>query len=95
MDDLEKYLNIDYSELSRHLIAPIKHYIESGAHPGEFLQALICNDLSEVIHLADRYECRIVELVILVRFFQDEAPAICWGSSEAMELWKARRGIRG
>lgn len=95
MNELEKYLDIDYSEFLQPLAKLIKGYIDYGEFPGDLLQALLCNDLSETIRLADRYDYHVVELVRLVRFFQDEAPAACWGSPEAMELWKARRGIRG
>ncbi len=92
MNDLEKYLDIDYSKLPRVFASAVKQYIEKGLFPGAFLQALVCNDLSRTVYLA---HSRFTELVLLVRFFQNKAPAACWGSSEAMELWKARRGIRG
>ncbi len=95
MDDFEKYLDIDYSRLPQSFVSDIKRYIESGHLPGKFLQALIYNDLSNAVYLADRYGYGLVRLGLLTRFFQNEAPAACWGSSEAMELWKARRGIRG
>ena len=103
MDDLEKYLDIDYSELPILFELAIKRYIENGTLPGELLQALICNDLSKAVNVTDRYlyrvytpaRLRFAGLLILVHFFQNKAPAACWGSSEAMELWKARRGIRG
>ena len=93
MDDLEKYLNIDYSKVPAHLVQGLGSYIENGILPGSFLQALICNNLAKTLYCADGRG--FAALPGLIEFLQEKAPSACWGSAEAMELWKARRGIRG
>lgn len=93
MNELEKYLNLDYSELPPHLRTEVQDYIEKGNLPGVLLQALISNNLFELFRYTGRYS--LSTLATLVFFFQAHAPEDSWGSPEAMELWKARRGIRG
>lgn len=63
----------------------IKAYVERGEVPGDFLQAVICNDLKEAVGRADYENLR--NLPAFVGYFYNEAPADCWGSRAKMQAW--------
>ena len=65
----------------------IKNYLQRRKRPGGFLSAVIRNDLREAFLRADNHSLR--ELKNIVLWFYWNAPAVSWGSSEAMEEWLA------
>lgn len=75
---------IDYTKLPERFRPPIQRYIEHGAPPGSFLSAVIKNDLMDALGRADPNSEK--ELKGLVRWFYNEAPGSCWGST--MKFWK-------
>lgn len=66
----------------------IKRYIEQGIPPGDFLTAIICNDLREACGRAD--DENLVNIPAFVAYFYNEAPFPCWGSVERMDAWMER-----
>ena len=70
------------------MMGGIRRYIEHGIPPGDFLTAVICNDLKEAIGRAD--DENIKNIPAYVAYFYNEAPAPCWGSIELMQSWIAR-----
>ena len=77
---------IDYSLVPvDHMVGAVRRYIEKRIHPGDFLTAVICNDLSKAVAHADADNAK--QLVAWVRFFYNEIPAKAWGSKEKMEDW--------
>lgn len=65
----------------------ITRYIEHRVPPGGFLSAVICNDLSMAVGLADDENAR--NLPAYVAYFYNEAPSPCWGSKDKMDAWLA------
>lgn len=63
----------------------IERYIQQGVIPGDFLQAIITNDLKEAVGKADI--TNIKNLPAYVAYFYNEAPMGCWGSKKQMEDW--------
>jgi hypothetical protein len=63
----------------------INLYVEHGIPPGDFLCAVITNDLSEACGRAD--DENIDNLPAYVAYFYNEAPSLCWGSVEKMQAW--------
>jgi len=82
-------LEINYDDLPPHIRGGVKRYIEEGILPGDFLQAVICNNLKESFMCAD--EINTQRMWSIVNFFYNEAPANCWGSKERMILWHYSR----
>ena len=77
------------------MMRAIHDYVNHGLRPGDFLSAVIRNDLKEAVARADSENLR--NLPAFVAYFYNEVPAICWGSSEAMDQWiemHRRRAIR-
>lgn len=85
--------DIDYGRLPSHIRSGVQVYIETGRLPGDFLQAVICNDLSRAFGHAD--EINRDRLYDIVGFFHNEAPGPCWGSLEKMHAWAAQDGLAG
>lgn len=65
-------------------------YLHEHIPPGDFLRAVICNDLKEAVARAD--DENLSNLPAIVAFFYNEAPTICWGSMQRMNDWLAAKG---
>jgi hypothetical protein len=94
MDFTQDQLNV---ALARYHIPIRMHpgiirWIQSGVKPGQFLTAIIENDLKEAINRAD--DENIIRLVAYVKFFYNAAPGGCWGSKEKVEQWQKQGGLR-
>jgi len=66
-------------------------YIERGVDPGDFLCAVIDNDLRESFGRADVENCR--RMYEIVSWFYMHAPSACWGSKEKHQAWIESRSI--
>ena len=82
---------IDYSGLPEHIRDGVQRYVERGIIPGDFLQAVIKNQLKESFALADRVN--IDNMFAIVGFFYNEVPFGCWGSEEKMIKWNEKGGL--
>ena len=67
------------------MMGGIKRYIENGIVPGNFLKAVIQNNLSEAIGQADVENLKNIPAYI--GYFYNETPLSCWGSKKKMEKW--------
>ena len=76
---------MNYDGLPMGLREGVHLYIEHGVIPGEFLQAVISNDLKESFGKADIYNRE--RMFDIVSWFYNNAPAECWGSKEKMIAW--------
>jgi hypothetical protein len=70
------------------MMGPLLRYIQDHVRPGQFLCAVISNDLKEAIGRAD--DENIANLPAYVAYLYNEAPAVCWGSPKHMENWILR-----
>lgn len=69
------------------MMEAILRWIQHGIEPGDFLRAVINNDLREAIGRADDDNMR--NLPAIVGYFYNEAPSSCWGSPEKAQAWAA------
>jgi len=67
------------------MMGGIKRYIEHHILPGDFLTAIITNDLKKACWAADDENLR--NIPAYVAYFYNEAPARCWGSPDEMQAW--------
>ena len=63
----------------------VTRYIDSGIQPGDFLTAIICNDLKVAVDRADTEN--MGNLPAYVAYFTNHAPMNCWGSKANMTSW--------
>tara|TARA_R100000656_G_scaffold59398_1_gene46247 strand:- start:34 stop:321 length:288 start_codon:yes stop_codon:yes gene_type:complete len=75
----------DYGRLPPHLQGGVRRYIEEGIPPGDFLTAVITNNLRLAVGHAD--STSLAALTDIVRFFYNEPPGGCWGTPEKMKAW--------
>lgn len=76
-------------KIRKQMVDEIRGYIDNKTPPGEFLTAVICNDLKGAIWHADAIN--LANLPAFVGYFYNEAPAGCWGSSKIMKRWMAKK----
>ena len=67
------------------MMGGIMRWIEHGIQPGDFLMAVITNDLCEAVGGADDENIHLIPAY--VSYFYNEAPAQCWGSPEKAAAW--------
>ncbi len=83
--------SINYDMLPEHCRAGIKRYIEKGLIPGDFLQAVISNNLVRATGLADSINRE--RILDYASFLYNEAPKSSWGSKEKMLAWNEQGGL--
>ena len=83
--------NIDYARIPGHMREATRRYIETGSHVGDFLTAVICNDLFLATAHADDINRECLRDWCL--FFRNEAPGDSYGSIEKMIQWRERGGL--
>ena len=73
------------------MMESLERYVKDQVLPGDFLRAVISNDLTEAVGRADEENLR--NLPAYIGYLYNEAPSRCWGSKERMEEWvKERNG---
>ena len=72
-------------EIPERMRSAILRYVEDKELPGNFLQAVIRNDLSGATGMAD--EENMANLPAYVNYFYNHTPASCWGSQKKMDEW--------
>jgi len=71
----------------------IEEYVQLGTEPGDFLGAVISNNLKAAVLYAD--DINIANLPAYVNYFYNYAPIDCWGSEAEMERWVESGGLIG
>ena len=77
--------DIDYSRLPHHCQDGLREYIEHRRPVGDFLYAVLSNDLKEAFVRAD--DINIERMFDYVKFLYSQAPSPCWGSPEKVQKW--------
>ena len=74
-----------YGQIPPHMQEAIKRYVIERKAPGDFLRAVITNDLRNAVGRAD--DTNLPLLPIYVRWFYNRAPISCYGSCENFVAW--------
>jgi hypothetical protein len=91
MNDSMKHA--DWKLIPEYMHGGIRRYVEEGKQPGDFLTAVICNDLLRSVERADDTNIRL--LARYVMFFYNYTPHDCWGSEDKVKAWIAKGGLEG
>ncbi len=78
----------EYAAIPENLRGGIERYLIDRLKPGDFLTAVICNDLFAAFSRAD--ENSRLALPTIIRWFYNRAPHVCHGSKSAMLRWLNR-----
>lgn len=82
---------ISYDGLPEHIRGGVQRFIENGIKPGGFLTAVLEGNLVKAVLRADSPATLHATVMWLYR----EAPAVCFGTSGAMQGWCAAGGLSG
>lgn len=80
-------------EIPAHMRGAFARWVMWGIAPGQFLTAVISNELAEAATRADDENAR--RLFEWVRLFYSRSPAASWGSPDAFKHWHERGGLLG
>ena len=75
----------DYKTIPRRTLTALYEYIRLRKSPGEFLLAVLRNDLVGAVSYADKQSAKA--LVPLVIFVYSRVPIICYGNREKVQAW--------
>lgn len=78
---------VDYSRLPTHMQSAAKAYVEHGLHPGDFLTAVLSNNLVEAFGKAD--DINFKRMSDWAAWLYSDCPRGAWGSWDAVESWIA------
>ncbi len=81
---MEKYTYRGYY-IRPQMLAALLRYTEEHCKVGDFLTAVLENNLSEAVGRAD--DENLANLPAFVSYLYNEAPAPCWGSKEKVKAW--------
>jgi len=79
--------------LPDYMVPGLERYIYKGILPGDFLSAVLRNDLVSAVSNAD--ETNLANLPVYIGFLYNEVPSTCWGSPQKVEEWSASGGLKG
>jgi len=75
------------------MLGALQRYIDHGIPPGDFLTAVLSNDLREACTRADDENQQLI--YEYVKFLYNYAPLGCWGSRENFHSWLKQGGLNG
>ena len=82
----KKFDHIQWGQIPNHeMTAGLKRYLETGQLPGDFLQALLSNNLVDVFARADTTNYPLIQEWCW--WIHGEFPSTAWGSKETMLAW--------
>ena len=83
---------MSYDRLPEHMRESARAYVEHGRPPGDFLTAVLCNNLVEAAGRADEENQRA--LFAWAGWLHNEVPMPAWGSPEKVRDWVAQHAPR-
>jgi hypothetical protein len=83
------YFTGEYAAIPEHMQAALTRYVMERIEPGDFLTAVIKNDLKSAVGRADAVNLPL--LPVYVRWFYNVAPGCCWGTPENFQEWVSGR----
>ena len=89
MESYSIVLNGTIFYIPEYMMESIDNYISKRIPTGDFLEAVISNDLTGAVARADTNN--LPNLPAFVSYFYNEAPSECWGSSEKYQRWISQR----
>jgi hypothetical protein len=79
-------------EIPDYTFEAIQRYVADHIPPGDFLRAVLTNDLMGAMERAD--DNNREALFEICSFIYSEVPSLCWGSEERVRLWLSDRPVK-
>ena len=83
----------NYDMLPEHMRPGMRRYVENGDRQGDFLMAVLTNNLTESFGRADHLNLRAMET--WAQFLRWELPSNCHGSPQLVKEWMEMGGEAG
>lgn len=83
----------NWTLIPEHCRGGLRRYIERGTDVGDFLYAVLANDLRGAVRRAD--DTNMGHLADYVKFLYCYAPSQCWGSPAKVAAWMGEGGLYG
>ncbi len=71
--------------IPQHTQYQIDEYVKGKVPPGNFLYAVLTNNLAETVCRADETNLRFIKDIVL--YVYNNIPSVCWGTPEKVEEW--------
>lgn len=84
---------VSYERIPSKMHRPAKRYVEEGVIPGDFLQAVLRDSLTESYGRSDKENKEAMEDYVM--WLYNDIPGSCWGSQEAIGVWHSKGGLEG
>ncbi len=85
----------DYSRIPKHMRGALEAYVQRGQPPGDFLRAVLCNDLVGAVERADGINMERMYDWACTLYNELPSRPNCWGSPAAVEKWIQGGGLEG
>lgn len=82
---------IVYDTLPEHMQEGAREYVELGREPGDFLRAVLCDQLVPACQRADMVNR--ASMGIWIDWLLGEPPMNCWGSPARVAAWIGQGGL--
>ena len=89
----EEAIQKAHEMLPGYMIGGLMRYINSGIQPGDFLQAVLKNNLMDAFSMADETNGRMMRE--WARWLYNYAPSQSFGSTQRYAEWISHRGLLG
>ncbi len=80
---------MNYSVIKEGTINSIRRYVSEGIPTGDFLFAVLTNNLFEAVGRADEDNLRTLPEICC--YVYNEIPSLCWGNKEKVTEWLANK----
>lgn len=84
----ESFKSETYAKIPEHMRDALIRYVTAGIRPGDFLTAVICNNLQRAVFAADEENVHLLREYCL--WFYNVAPSTCYGSVAILDAWVQR-----
>jgi len=92
-DKSDHYDESVLSKLSPHILLAIENYVQHGSYLGDFLTAVMDNDLRMAIGRADDDNVHAMrEIIVILNCY---CPSDCWGGKDKRVEWQKHHGMDG
>jgi hypothetical protein len=76
---------MDYTKIKESTMSAIQRYVEHHIPTGDFLYAVLTNNLFEAVGRADAENIQTIPEICC--YIYNEIPSIAWGSAEKVKIW--------